>query len=176
MAEYSNVNRGATLTQDLLKQLIFYDPESGECTRIQKTAMRHKIGEVVGSLDKSTGYKRVTLFYKQYWIHRIIWLYMTGDMPNVIDHINHNPQDNRFQNLRNTTQSGNMRNRFIPTESNTKVTGVYKRSDCNSFSAEIANVKLGCFKSFFEAVCARKSAELLYSFHINHGKSLQEVV
>jgi len=30
-------------------------------------------------------------------------------------------------------------------------------------------LNLGCFEDFFEAICVRKSAEIRYNYHENHG-------
>ena len=34
------------------------------------------------------------------------------------------------------------------------------------------HLKLGRFTSFFDACCARKSAELKYDYHENHGRTV----
>lgn len=45
--------------------------------------------------------------------HRVIWLMVHGVWPkDQIDHINGNPADNRFANLREATQSQNQQNRL----------------------------------------------------------------
>lgn len=43
--------------------------------------------------------------------HRLAWFLETGEIPDVIDHINGIKTDNRFCNLRNTTQQKNLWNR-----------------------------------------------------------------
>ena len=49
---------------------------------------------------------------KNYLAHRIIWKWVTGDdPPQQIDHINHNPQDNRWANLRLASSQQNATNR-----------------------------------------------------------------
>jgi hypothetical protein len=56
------------------------------------------------------------LNYQYYMAHRLAWRMMTGDDPDelTIDHINRNPFDNRWENLRladNSLQQRNKRNR-----------------------------------------------------------------
>jgi len=44
--------------------------------------------------------------------HRLAWLYMAGAWPSgVIDHMNGDPSDNRWSNLRDVTQAENNANR-----------------------------------------------------------------
>ena len=48
---------------------------------------------------------------KRFSAHRLAWLYVTGDWPvGVIDHINGDRTDNRFENLRDVTQKTNSEN------------------------------------------------------------------
>lgn len=45
-----------------------------------------------------------------YRAHRLAWLYVHGVWPDVIDHINGDPWDNRLVNLRDVPQHVNMQN------------------------------------------------------------------
>jgi len=51
------------------------------------------------------GYYQGPVFRKLYRKHRIIWKWMTGEDPEMIDHINGNRKDNRWENLRITVRS-----------------------------------------------------------------------
>ena len=69
-----------------------------------------KVGQRAGSPDKE-GYRTVKLHGKAYREHRLIWLYMTGYMPERdVDHDNLDKADNRFDNLSLATNSQNQAN------------------------------------------------------------------
>ena len=70
-------------------------------------------------------------FGKRYRLlmHRAIWAWHNGRLPTMqIDHINGKRFDNRIENLREVTQSENMRNMVYPWKPNvdTGLPGVYK--------------------------------------------------
>ena len=162
----------AEITQAELKRIMDYNPETGIFRRKVKTANRHTIGEIV-SADCGHGYLRATINNKQYYVHRLAWLYVYGDMPSAIDHINHVGTDNRISNLRECSQLNNLKNRRLSSRNKTGVHGVYRRNDYNAWSSEIRDsgkkINLGTYKDFFDAICARKSAEIQFNYHTNHG-------
>jgi hypothetical protein len=108
-------------------------------------------------LDKR-GY--VCCINKQYnfKLHRYL-LNCPDDM--VVDHINHNPLDNRKANLRICTHRQNCCNR----DTNGKIFGVKKHKKCG-WEAYIGNngkkIHLGVYSSEAEAIVARKEAEKVY--------------
>lgn len=102
-------NPSIPLTQDRLKQLLHYDPETGIFTRLVTTGNLLP-GTKVGR-NQLNGYTSITIDRKHYYTHRLAWFYVTGSWPkNDIDHINRNRSDNRYANLREATRSLNMRN------------------------------------------------------------------
>ncbi len=65
----------------------------------------------IGSLDPS-GYMRMWIKSKLYYVHRLVWLLFNKDWPSdQIDHINGVRTDNRIDNLRMATHDQNMQNR-----------------------------------------------------------------
>ena len=99
------------LTADTLRSLLSYCPDTGEFTWVRTTApTRIKPGQRAGCVAPD-GYRVITIMQKVYKEHRLAWLYMTGEWPTHIDHINRDRADNRFSNLRLATQSQNVANR-----------------------------------------------------------------
>lgn len=90
------------LTQARLKELLRYDCETGEFTRI-KARQGFAVGPVKGFLDRD-GYRRTKVDYKVYLQHRLAWFYEYGEWPaGVIDHINRDRTDNRIANMRDVS-------------------------------------------------------------------------
>jgi HNH endonuclease len=99
------------LTFDRLREVLEYNPESGVWVWIVRTGQKSKPGKIAGSLDND-GYVVIRIDRANYRAHRLAWLYMTGSWPRVtIDHINLEPADNRWVNLREATYSQNNANR-----------------------------------------------------------------
>lgn len=97
------------ITQDRLKELLHYDPETG--VFIRKSARGRALkGSRAGSSD-DRGYTQVTLDRELHYAHRLAFLYMLGALPpNDVDHINGDKSDNRWGNLRPATRSQNLAN------------------------------------------------------------------
>ena len=159
------------LDQSLVKKFFNYDPLTGELTRRLPTSNNY-VGEVVGTL-KGKGYLSVGFGNKHYLVHRLIWLYMTGHLPDQVDHINHNGLDNRWCNLREVNNADNMKNASISRNSTTKINGVSFMKSHNKYRAQITvnrkQIHLGVFEDINDAIKARKAAEVQYGFHPNHG-------
>jgi hypothetical protein len=93
------------LTQAQLKEMFEYNPETGLFRNL-------KSGKVWIQEDER-GYIRIQIGKKRYRAHRLAYLYVEGEMPRNIDHINGVGSDNRWANLRSCSQSENCRNRGI---------------------------------------------------------------
>ena len=97
-------------SQEFLRERFDYDPESGILTWAYGRPGVSK-GTVAGHPNKNGQFVQVMLDRKSYLVHRIVWKWMTGDdPPSLIDHINHDPHDNRWENLRLATPSENAQN------------------------------------------------------------------
>jgi len=154
-----------TITQEDVKALLDYNPETGEIKyKITTGSGKFKTGDIVEyKLTPGRNYRRITINNKQYFLHRIIWLWVYGYLPeNLIDHKDRNPLNNRLSNLREVSNQCNIRNSKVCKTNKSKITGVCK-SYGDKFEAYIkVNYKkksLGHFKDFSEAVAHRLAAE-----------------
>lgn len=108
---------------------------------------------------------------RKLYVHRVVWELAYGPIPDgmCIDHIDGDRSNNRLSNLRLVTLSVNQRNAKIPSNNKMGIVGVYPFA--KGFVVRIASTKhVGYFTDFFEACCARKSAELRHGYHENHGR------
>lgn len=123
------------ITQDRLKQLLHYNPDTGIFTRL-KANRKLTIGSPCGSVGKDNRVM-ISIDNKNYRAHRLAWLYIYGEFPELeIDHINGNASDNRICNLRSVSHKVNLQNRVSFTKHNSvKYIGVTKNR--NRYGAQI---------------------------------------
>ena len=154
------------ITQERLKELFKYDPESGSFTRVNGV---RKVGWI-----EDTGYTRMSIDNVKYYLHRLAFLYMTGEFPEVVDHINHNKLDNKFSNLCNGTYTSNSKNMPMSKANNSTVVGVSWDKTRGKWKVQAhvdgKNKMLGRFNAKEDAIACRKSANQQHNYHENHGR------
>lgn len=164
------------LTKGYLKEILHYNKDTGVFVwrRNNKNSIRK--GNRAGYIKKGYVLIGITVNgkYRQYPAHRLAFLYMTGEIPNEVDHINHKRYDNRWENLRPVSRKMNTRNRKRHKGNKSGFTGVYWNKRLNKWVASITKdyvtIHLGVFDDKEEAVKARKEAEVKFGFHENHGE------
>ena len=157
-----------TLTQERLKQLLAYDPETGVFNWRVNRRPTIRIGDVAGCTRD--GYAIIKIDQCIYMAHRLAWLYVHGCWPTQdIDHINRVRSDNRLANLRECSRAENCQNtaaRFGNTSGHKGVSWVAKRQ---KWLAQIViggkNVNLGRYTTLEDAIAARRAAELDHYTH-----------
>ena len=113
------------------------------------------------------GYWQLCHKRKCYRAHRVVWFLVTGEDPGdqVIDHVNGDGLDNRFDNLRVCDQKDNMRNSKKSRNNAQKYKGVSKHGN-RGYQARIGvngkQIALGTFSTQEEAAEAYNLAAKEY--------------
>ena len=111
------------ISQSELQKLFKYNKETGDFIRKVKTAIATSVGEKAGYKNKQ-GYVQMRIQGKTYQAHALAWLYMFGEIPTLIDHIDGNRSNNAITNLRIADRSINGFNREKKSESSSVFKGV----------------------------------------------------
>lgn len=151
------------ITQERLKQLLHYDPDTGVFVSNFKRRQ-------VGSLTEKN-YVRLNLDKRLYMAHRMAWLYMTGEFPKrEIDHIDGDRSNNKWVNLRLATRKQNMENIGLFCTNTSGYRGViwYRRN--NKWGATVFHNGKRHFGGLFDsreqaATAARALRDSLFTHH-----------
>jgi hypothetical protein len=160
------------LTQAEVHRLFTYDPETGVFTHRYDHG-RAVAGTEVGWID-ANGYHRTKYRGKTFYMHKLAWLYMYGETPDLMDHWDGDPGNNRIQNLRVATRSENLANAKFPT-SISGIKGVYPNTSGTKWRAMIRcgyrSYFLGDYNDVAEAEAAyREAANRLYGKFALHNR------
>ncbi len=155
--------RNSTVTIERFRELLTYDPESGEFRRLVRKP-KAPIGSVAGCIAPD-GYQHIMIDYMRYKAHRLAWFVMTGSWPQGdIDHIDGDPGNNRFANLRDATVNENMQNRRRANRNNRGgLLGTSWHKAANKWRADIVldhkQTYLGLFETAEDAHAAYLTAK-----------------
>lgn len=154
------------MTQGRLKEKLKYCPMTG-------LFFNASGGGAVGK--DMDGYLYHYMDGRNYPLHRLAILYVTGKMPiNDVDHINMDRSDNRYENLRECSRSENMMNTKAHKDSRLGIKNVFYRPDTQKYSVRISvNGKYksyGCYDDIelaeLVAIEARNKFHGEYARHI----------
>ena len=118
------------------------------------------VGSQAGYYPKSGSYAQVRINKHLYKLHRIVFLYHHGYVPEFVDHIDCNKTNNRIKNLRPATKQENFHNMGGNKNTTSKYKGVYyaprnkRKWVAETRSLERKKVYLGCFLTEEEAAQA----------------------
>jgi hypothetical protein len=152
------------LTFERLRELLNYDPATGEFTWKVAIGKKVRAGNVAGNINHK-GYRIIVIEGRPHRAHRLAWLWMNGVWPKKnVDHINRVRDDNRITNLREATDSENQHNRLKQRDNTSGHKGVSWHARDKRWLARIGVsgkvVRLGRFQSVEEAAAAYVNAAI----------------
>lgn len=172
-------------------RLLSYDPQTGKLfwrrrepsdfasgrVSSQKRADQWnstRVGEEAFTSDDGGGYRIGRVSGRKYRAHRLIWFIVYGYWPNVIDHINGQPSDNRIENLRDTNASENQKNAARRQDNTSGFPGVSLNKHTGKWGAYISSdgkrFNLGHYDSIEGAISRRMEAQEQHGYHPNCGR------
>ena len=153
-----------SMITELIENLTIY-PLTGNAYWKSHPSKHHQrfIGSKAGYVNPK-GYRVIKFKGRLHGLHRVIFYYVNGWLPNELDHKDRNPSNNSISNIRPTTTMLNTRNRKLTKGSKSGKIGV--TYELGKWRARImVNKKdksLGTYKTCGEAIQARVKAEKLY--------------
>lgn len=184
------------LTINYLKACFDYNPDSGhihwkerpeshfKTPKAQKAFNTQYAHQIAGTFN-TKGYRVIKVGGYTVYAHRLIIRIMTGEWPECVDHIDGDPKNNRFSNLRACTYSDNNRNQRLHTRNKSGYPGVYyhpvynkagedvgfwRAQACIKRDGDHTRKNLGNFKSIEEAIAAKQYFDSQNGYHSNHGR------
>jgi hypothetical protein len=139
-----------------LKFLLDYDPDTGVFTWSNPTSARVRKGGVAGTISRTNGYRYIRLDRRNFPASALAWAYVTGEFPDlIVDHINRNQADDRWENLRLADPTQSNANRAVQKCNQTGLKGAQIEKRTGRFTAKIKShgrsTHLGTFDTADEA-------------------------
>ncbi len=142
------------ITQERLKEVLRYEPDTGNFIWLISPRFNVPIGTIAGS-ENSVGYINIRIDTKLYPAHRLAWLYMTGSFPNQdLDHIDRVRTNNKWSNLREATDSQNYLNTAKRHQNKSGFKGVSWKKRNRKWQVQLCGDYLGLFSDIREAALA----------------------
>lgn len=148
-----------TITAERVREVLSYDPETGELTWIKQLSNRNPVGNRAGVICKQHGYRIIGIDKKTYHAARLAFLWMMGRWPgDRVDHINMDRSDDRWCNLREATHSQNLANTRRWSHNSSGFKGVHLHRQNGKWRARITrnkrHISLGLYDTPEEAHAA----------------------
>jgi hypothetical protein len=140
-----STNKEFSLTQEELKSLSEYNPDTGVFqARQQRGTIR--VGDIMGSVQVN-GYRAASINSRKFYEHRLAWLYTYGYFPSgeqpFIDHVDGDRTNNRISNLRLCSNINNTQNIKMKPTNTSGFKGVTWHKKAKKWMVCIRNGELG---------------------------------
>lgn len=142
-----------------LNQILSYDPGTGRFVWLVTKQPKFAVAGSAAGTITDKGYLSIMVDRKRYSAHRLAWKIMTGeDPPSLIDHIDGDPMNNAFANLRCATYSQNVHNSCISSRNTSGAKGVSLCCKTGRWKAYIASGGRYSWLGYHDSVEAASAA------------------
>ncbi|MFS1427355.1 HNH endonuclease [Vibrio splendidus] len=153
-----------------IRSQLSYNQETGEIKWLQSGKGRRK-NLIAGCVKrkKNNVWRRIVVEGQEHTSGQVAWVLMTGKFPEfIIDHIDGDPLNDSWANLRRGDNCVDQRNAKLSVRNKTGIKGVKLTN--GYYHAYIGSGEgqkyLGSSKDLLEACCMRKRAEIEYNYTI----------
>ena len=112
------------ITYEEVRAWFDYDSVSGTLVRKPTAPFRLRVSQL------PAGYITTNARGKTLYVHRLVWLWHHGVLPDVVDHIDRDKGNNRIENLRAATHTENKYNTPKKSHNTTGAKGVVFHKNC----------------------------------------------
>jgi len=154
---------------ELVHELFDYNADTGIFTNKINRGTSAKKGEVAGGLSRD-GYWYINVNGKNYLAHRLAWFYIHGYFPEYgLDHKNRVRHHNWIDNLREASQSCNIKNSKLKKNNTSGITGVSWHKQNKKWLVQIRDknhkaIHIGYYNNKLDAAKARYEAEIEHGY------------
>lgn len=141
------------LSYEEVSELLEYRPDvGGSCLVWKRSSGRAFIGHRAGSPDPKRRYWRLKLLGKLRSAHQIVWLLNTKAWPEKhLDHVDGDPENNTFTNLRLCSRAENLQNQSRNRKNASGRIGAHWRKDAGKWVSEIQIEGKRSFLGYFSS-------------------------
>lgn len=129
------------LTQQELKSVLLYKPDTGEFFWKYRSDLdsqwNSKYAGTRAGFINELGYWKITLGNTSWLAHRLAFLYMTGKIPDLIDHKDQDKSNTKWDNLRIATVSQNQANAKLRVDNTSGYKNVTWHKQRNKWKVEV---------------------------------------
>lgn len=163
------------ISADVLKELVFYDPVTGDFT-LRKATRDKGVGESPEHISP-IGYSVVTLprsvvgTRHQEYSHRLAFLYMTGSFPvGIVDHLDGNKLNNSWDNIKDGNRQDNQKNMKKSAANTSGISGVFWDKSRSKWLVQVGKKFYGRFSVKEDAISKRDCVYKELGYSERHGK------
>ena len=160
-----------TLTQEQAHRLFEYRDGVLYWKERPKNSRKPK-GDMEAGTQSGHGYKKVRINKKAFYVHQLVFLMQHGYIPDLIDHIDGDPSNNKIDNLRQANKTENSYNSKMRVDNTSGHKSVVWHKGANKWMVQLQLEKkskyFGVFDDFDFACLVADEARRLY--HGDHAR------